>query len=84
STMEPFGKVIEMRLDDHRIFLDGTVNPPALAGSDEKNADVSVRAGLKNFVAILNKEMSPQMAMIKGKIKVRGDIMSVMALTKLL
>ena len=84
STMEPFGKVIEMRLDDHQIFLDGTVNPPALAGSDEKNADVSVRAGLKNFVAILNKEMSPQMAMIKGKIKVRGDIMSVMALTKLL
>ncbi|NML13184.1 SCP2 sterol-binding domain-containing protein [Sphingobium sp. AR-3-1] len=44
---------------------------------------VSDRA-LKDFVAILNKEMNPQVAMVKGKIKVRGDIMSVMALTKLL
>lgn len=84
STLEPFDKVIAMHLDDHRIALDGTVNPPALVATAEKEPDVTVRASLANFVAILNKEMNPQIAMVKGKIKVRGDIMSVMALTKLL
>lgn len=84
ASMEPFGKVIAMHLDDHQILLDGTVNPPALVDATGTPADVTVRASLKDFVAILNKEMNAQLAMVKGKIKVRGDIMSVMALTKLL
>ncbi len=82
--MQPFNKVIAMHLDDDQILLDGTVNPPKLVDLVACNIDVTVRARLKDFVAILNKEMNPQLAMVKGKIKVRGDIMSVMALTKLL
>lgn len=84
ASLAPFGKVIAMHLDDHQIFLDGTVAPPKLVSTTEKTLDVTVRASLKDFVAILNKEMNAQLAMVKGKIKVRGDIMSVMALTKLL
>ena len=84
ASMEPFGKVIAMHLDDHQIVLDGTANPPALVDATETQPDVTVRASLKDFVAILNKDMNAQLAMVKGKIKVMGDIMSVMALTKLL
>ncbi len=84
GSMEPFNKVIAMHLDDDQILLDGTVNPPTLVDLVACDVDVTVRASLKDFVAILNKEMNPQLAMVKGKIKVRGDIMSVMALTRLL
>ncbi len=84
ATMEPFGKLIAMQLDDHRIVLDGTANPPRIADGIDGEPDVSVRAKLKDFVAILNKDMSAQMAMVRGKIKVKGDMMSLMALTKLL
>ena len=82
--MQPFNKVIAMHLDDDQILLDGRANPPKLVDLVVCNIDVTVRARLKDFVAILNKEMNPQLAMVKGKIKVRGDIMSVMTLTKLL
>lgn len=84
GSMEPFGKVIAMHLDGHELLLDGTTNPPKLVAETDNQLDVTVRAALKDFVAILNKELNPQLAMVKGKIKVRGDIMSVMALTKLL
>ncbi|MBB3983668.1 cytochrome P450 [Sphingobium fontiphilum] len=84
GSMEPFGKVIAMHLDGHELLLDGTANPPKLVTATDQKPDVTVRAALKDFVAILNKEMNPQLAMVKGKLKVRGDITSVMALTKLL
>ena len=84
STMDPFGKTIAMQLDDHHLFLDGTASPPSLTRETNREADVVVRAKLKDFVAILNKDLAAQVAMIKGKIKVKGDMMSVMTLTKLL
>lgn len=84
ATMDPFNKIIVMQLNDHRIVLNGTANPPRIAEGISDDVDVSVRAKLKDFVAVLNKEMSAQMAMVRGKIKVKGDMMSLMALTKLL
>lgn len=83
ETMEPFGKTVKILLDTHQIVIDGTTMPPALREGDPV-ADVIVRAKLEDFVKILNKDTNPQVAMLKGKLKVKGDMMAIMALTKLL
>jgi cytochrome P450/putative sterol carrier protein len=81
--MEPFGKKIKLALDRTVIVLDGTVNPPTLS-RDDSETEVVVTASLENFTKILNKDMNAQMALMTGKIKLKGDITAVMALTKLL
>ena len=81
--MEPFGKKIKIVLDGNSILLDGTVDPPTLS-RDDAETEVTVTASLENFAKVLNKQLNAQMAMMTGKIKLKGDITAVMALTKLL
>ena len=81
--MEPFGKTIKLLLDGNAIVLDGNTNPPSLS-RDDSEAQVTVIASLENFAKVLNKKLNPQMAMATGKIKIKGDMMAVMALSKLL
>ena len=81
--MEPFGKTIKLALDGNIFVLDGTVNPPTL-NRDNSETEVVVTASLENFAKVLNKQMNAQVALMTGKIKLKGDITAVMALTKLL
>lgn len=77
-----FGKKIKFALDGGTIFLDGTTNPPTVSNVDNE-ADVTISGTINDFVKIMNKEMNAQMALMMGKIKLKGDMMAAMALTKL-
>lgn len=77
-----FGKKIKFTAEGGVIFLDGTTTPPTVS-NDDADADVTVSGSLNDFVKIMNKEMNAQMALMMGKIKLKGDMMAAMALTKL-
>jgi putative sterol carrier protein len=79
---QPFGKKIKFSLDGGIIFLDGTTNPPAVS-NDDAEADVTISGTMNDFVKIMNKQMNAQMALMMGKIKLKGDMMAAMALSKL-
>lgn len=79
---KPFGKKIKFSLDGGVIFLDGTTNPPAVSNQDSE-ADVTISGSMDDFVKIMNKQMNAQMALMLGKIKLKGDMMAAMALSKL-
>ncbi|MDB6060841.1 MAG: cytochrome [Verrucomicrobiaceae bacterium] len=83
AAMEPFGKTIKLLLDGNAIVLDGNTNPPALH-RDDVETEFTVIASLENFAKVLNKKLNPQIAMATGKIKFKGDMLAVMALSKLL
>ncbi|MDB6062801.1 MAG: sterol-binding protein [Verrucomicrobiaceae bacterium] len=79
---KPFGKKIKFAVDGGVIFLDGTANPPTVSNNDD-DADVTISGTLDDFIKIMNKQMNAQMALMMGKIKLKGDMMAAMALSKL-
>lgn len=79
---QSFGKKIKFDLDGGIIFLDGTTTPPAVS-NDDRDADVTIIGTVDDFVKIMNKQMNAQMALMLGKIKLKGDMMAAMALSKL-
>lgn len=83
ASMEPFGKTIKLLLDGNAIVLDGHTNPPSLR-RDDSETQVTVIVSLENFAKVLNKKLNSQLAMATGKIKIKGDMLAVMALSKLL
>lgn len=77
-----FGKKIKFVIDDGVILLDGTTSPPAVGNADD-DADVTISGSTADLVKIMNRQMNAQMALMLGKIKLKGDMMAAMALTKL-
>ena len=79
---QAFGKKIKFSLDGGIIYLDGTTSPPAVS-NDDREADVTISGTVDDFIKIMNKQMNAQMALMLGKIKLKGDMMAAMALSKL-
>jgi|SRR5690606_6608295 len=82
SAAQPFGKKIKFVVDGDVIFLDGTCNPPSVS-NDDHESDVTISGSATDFAKIMSREMNAQMALMLGKIKLKGDMMAAMALTKL-
>ena len=64
-------------------MIDGTKTPPSISG-DDVDADVVATVSIEHFEQIINRKMNVQMAMMSGKIKVKGDMIAAMPLMKML
>ncbi|MFA7555693.1 MAG: SCP2 sterol-binding domain-containing protein [Spongiibacteraceae bacterium] len=80
--MDAFGKKIKLILDDKEIIIDGNTTPPSIQ-ADDNEVDITVIATTEVFSKILTKEMNPQMALMTGKIKIKGDMMAAVPLMKI-
>ena len=83
ASVEPFGKKIKLVLDDKFIVINGTTTPLAVEREDSE-VDITVTGAVADFARILSKELNPQMALMTGKLKIKGDMMAAMPLMKLL
>jgi putative sterol carrier protein len=69
--------------DDGKIFADTTVSPPVLSQEDG-DADLTLVTSLDTFEKILAGEQDPNLAVMFGKLKIRGSMGLAMKLGALL
>jgi putative sterol carrier protein len=78
-----FDKKIRVDMGEHIVVIDGYANPPTLS-LGEGEADVSALMSVEHFADLLAGKLHPQLALMSGKIKVKGDMLSALPLIKLL
>jgi len=63
----------------HYSFVDGKLETMAVGEGDEgPESDITITADYSVFVKIVRKELSGQMAMMTGKLKLKGNMAKVM------
>ncbi len=79
----PIGATIKFMLDGEAIFIDGTGDANVVTGED-KDADCTISMSMEDLVKLRNGELNPMMAVMGGKIKIKGDMGLAMKLQTLL
>ena len=83
ATTPSFSQRIKLLLDDHTLIIDGATSPPSLH-EGEGEAEVTAAMALEDFDKLIQKKMNAQMALMSGKIKIKGDMLAALPLMKLL
>lgn len=81
--MDPIGATIKFVVDDEIIFIDGTGDGNVVT-QDDNDADCTISTSLETLVKLKNGDMNPMMAVMGGKIKIKGDMGLAMKLQSLL
>lgn len=76
------GKTLKVVLDIGTIFLDLTGEKPQLTYQD-KEADCTITTKADTLEAMRNGQLNPMMAVMTGKVKIKGDMGVAMQLQKL-
>ena len=83
SNIEPIGAKIKFKLDEEAILIDGTGDSNIVSG-DDLEADCVISTSMENFIKLKNGELNPMMAVMTGKIKIKGDMGLAMKLQSLI
>lgn len=63
------------------LFIDGRAKPNQVTNEDSE-ADVTITVTLENFLRIIDHQLSPQMALMTGKMRLKGAMHLAMRLNK--
>ncbi|GAB3945527.1 SCP2 sterol-binding domain-containing protein [Spirosoma harenae] len=55
------------------VYIDGTQSP-VVVSNDDKPADTDLQISIDNLVKLNNGDLNPMMAVMTGKIKIKGDM----------
>ena len=83
DNVEPIGAKIKFKLDDEAILIDGT-GASNVVSADDIEADCVISTSMDNFLKLKNGELNPMMAVMTGKIKIKGDMGLAMKLQSLI
>lgn len=83
NNVDPLGAKIKFILDDKPILIDGTGDSNVVSASDEE-ADTTIITSMENFMKLKNGDLNPMMAVMTGKVKIKGDMGLAMKLQSLL
>ena len=83
SNAAPIGATIKFMLDGDAVFIDGTGDTNVVSG-DDKDADCTISMSMEDLIKLRNGELNPMMAVMGGKIKIKGDMALAMKLQTLL
>jgi putative sterol carrier protein len=83
SNVDPLGAKIKFVLDDQAILIDGTGDSNVVSASDEE-ADTVIITSMENFMKLKSGDLNPMMAVMTGKVKIKGDMGLAMKLQSLL
>ena len=73
TNADPIGATLKMEVDDHIIFIDGTGDSNVIS-QDDRDADCVVSASQETLEALRSGDLNPMMAVMSGKIKIKGDM----------
>ena len=81
--VDPIGATLKMVVDEHVIFVDGTGDTNVVS-ADDKEADCTISTSLETLMGLQSGDVNPMMAVMSGKIKIKGDMGLAMKLQSLL
>lgn len=83
ANIKPIGSTVKFKLDDHVIYVDGTGDSNVIS-TEDKDAECMISTSMKTFLGLKSGDINPMMAMMTGKIKIKGDMSIAMKLQSLL
>ena len=83
SNAAPIGATIKFVLDGESIFIDGTGETNTVS-ADDKDADCTISMSMEDLAKLRSGDLNPMMAVMSGKIKIKGDMGLAMKLQSLL
>ena len=78
----PFGAKLKFVIDDQAILIDGT-NGNAVS-LDDAEADCTLSTDSESLMKLKSGDLNPMMAVMTGKVKIKGDMGLAMKLQSLL
>jgi putative sterol carrier protein len=58
---------------DGFIFIDG-VSKPNQVSNEDAESDITITVSMENFQKIIDKQLRPQIALMTGRMRLRGDM----------
>lgn len=83
GNIDPLGSVIKFVLDDQPILIDGTGDSNVVSDED-KDADCTITTSAETIAKMKSGDLNPMMAVMSGKVKIKGDMGLAMKLQSLL
>ncbi|MBT8232612.1 MAG: SCP2 sterol-binding domain-containing protein [Saprospiraceae bacterium] len=83
KNVDPIGASIKFVLDDNALFIDGTGDENVVS-TEDKDADCTIITSVDTLAKLKNGDLNPMMAVMSGKIKIKGDMGLAMKLQSLL
>ncbi len=83
ASASPIGASIKFQLDDKIIYVDGKGDTNVIS-TDDKEADCVIITTMDTFNKLQAGDLNPMMAVMSGKIKIKGDMSVAMKLQSLL
>ena len=83
SNVEPLGATIKFVLDDQVIFIDGTGDTNQVSNED-RDADCSIKTTVQTLLDMKSGAVNPMMAVMSGKVSIKGDMGLAMKLQSLI
>jgi putative sterol carrier protein len=83
ANVAPFGAKLKFQLGEDIILIDGTGNSNIVSQNDEEAA-CTISTDADTFMQLKNGELNPMMAVMSGKVKIKGDMGLAMKLQSLI
>lgn len=64
---------VKLATDQGVVYIDATQSPAAVS-NDNKPADCELQVTVDNLVKMSNGDLNPMMAVMTGKLKIKGDM----------
>ena len=83
GNVAPLGAKLKFQLDDQTLMIDGTGDKNVVS-TDDGEADTVIITSLETLIKLKSGELNPMMAVMGGKVKIKGDMGLAMKLQSLL
>ncbi|MEM1215214.1 MAG: SCP2 sterol-binding domain-containing protein [Bacteroidota bacterium] len=77
------GKTLKIDFGEKQVYIDGTGETNTVTESNEE-ADCTIYVTPENFMALVKGDLNPMMAVMSGKVKIKGDMGVAMKLQSLI
>ena len=83
ANADPIGNTLKFDFGEEKIYIDGTGDENVVS-TDDKDADCLIIVSKEDFAKLTSGDLNPMMAVMSGKVKIKGDMGVAMKLQSLL
>lgn len=77
------GKTLKIDFGNKKVFIDGT-GESNVVSEEDNDADCTIHVTPENFMSLVKGDLNPMMAVMSGKVKIKGDMGVAMKLQSLI